>query len=76
MIHAHPPQPQAAKVLSSNHNSALAMIPDFLTLSTVSYIIIFGCRTTKFFITQGQKVMGIFPLGTLIASEDPTNHSS
>jgi hypothetical protein len=31
MIHAHFPHPQAAKVLSSNHNSALAMIPDVLT---------------------------------------------
>jgi hypothetical protein len=31
MIHAHSPHPQAAKVLSSNHNIALAMIGDFLT---------------------------------------------
>ena len=31
MIHAHCLHPQAAKVLSSNHNSALAMILDVLT---------------------------------------------
>jgi hypothetical protein len=58
MIHAHSPHPQAAKVLSSNHNSALAMILEFLTLGAVSYIIIFGYKATEFFITQGQKAMG------------------
>ena len=61
MIHAHSPQLQAAKVLSSNHTSALTMIGEFSHGWCGVVHNLFASKATDFFITEGRRE-GVFCL--------------